>query len=324
MQREEITLFIPHSVLKNQNISSYALATYCYLQMLTTTTGFNIHYVSAFSIASYLVGEVDHQRKFLENIRKSIFELVDNNIISISQEIKTTNGHYAVDCSNLWVNTDKENFTIIYYDEILKIMKINSCHKIVLLKYFIFLMSTIMSKVTVYHPTRAQRNHVVGYYSLETLGRHFGVSEYSIASYNKNLEEYGLIYIYRHKGYIVDENGFHSLPNIYGRNEDKEYIDIYGKQYFETHNERYRPKKSIVESNKKRRLGQMYRQLIKGNGSDYSKNEIIEIYTYIVEENKKYLDLYNKDKKDSFLDKVRSLEVFNQFKYINVDQSIKK
>ena len=72
MEREEATLFIPYSILKNEHISSYALMTYCYLQKLTTTTGDNVHYVSAYSIASYLTGDVEHSRKLLENIRHRI------------------------------------------------------------------------------------------------------------------------------------------------------------------------------------------------------------------------------------------------------------
>ena len=123
MEREEATLFIPYSILKNEHISSYALMTYCYLQKLTTTTGDNVHYVSAYSIASYLTGDVEHSRKLLENVRHAIYDLLEINVISIAKEIKQSNGYYAIDCSRLWINTEKEQFVIIYYDEVLKIIR---------------------------------------------------------------------------------------------------------------------------------------------------------------------------------------------------------
>ena len=41
-------------------------------------------------------------------------------------------------------------------------------------------------------------------------------------------------------------------------------------------------------ANNKRRLAQMYQQLLRGGGKDYTEKDITEIYNYVIEENQKY------------------------------------
>lgn len=325
MEREEATLFIPYSILKNEHISSYALMTYCYLQKLTTTTGDNIHYISTYSIASYLTNEVDHSRKFLENIRHAIYDLLEINIISISKEITQSNGHYAIDCSKLWINTEKEQFVIVYYDEILRIIRSEVSNKQSVLRYYVGLIGTLSYKTTVHHPSLPNKNRVVGYCTLESLSQQLNLSEHLIVSYNKALQDIGLLYIYKHPGYVInDTKGIHTLPNIYGRYEDREYIDFFGKQYFECFDTRIHSSKSKDELNHKRRLAQRYQQLLKGSGKNYSKKEILEIYSYVTEENQKYAAIYFDNQECIWaFEKIRNVDIFESYDYIDTSESQK-
>lgn len=325
MEREEATLFIPYSILKNEHISSYALMTYCYLQKLTTTTGDNVHYVSSYSIASYLTGDVEHSRKLLENIRHAIYDLLEINAISIAKEIKQSNGYYAIDCSRLWINTEKEQFVIVYYDEVLKIIRSEVSNKQAVLKYYIGLISTLSYKTTVYHHSLPSKNRVVGYCTLESLTQQLKLSEHLITSYNKALQDIGLLYIYNHPGYVISgEKGLHTLPNVYGRYEDKEYIDYFGRQYFENFDAKTYSFKSKDEMNHKRRLGQRYQQLLKGGGNNYSKKEILEIYNYIIEENQKYAAIYFDNQECTWaFEKIRDIDIFESYNFIDTTEAQK-
>ena len=325
MDREETTLFIPYTLLRNNKISNYAMMVYCYLQKLTTTSGENIHYVSAYSIACYLTGQVEHPRKFLDNIKQAILDLIKVGILYQVQEIGKTNQYFAIDCSRLWINTEKERFVIVYYDEILKIMRSDISNKPIILKYFIFLMGTLMTKVEVTLPSSLKRGHVVGRYTIAALGEQFGVSEYSILFYNKTLEDEQLIYIYRHNGFVMNEvKGLQSLPNIYGRYENKKFVDVYGQQYFEECDFKKYGCRYSSNSDQKRSLAQRYQQLIKGRGNNYSEKEILEIYNYIVEENQKYAAIYFDNQECLWaFEKIRDIDIFESYDFIDTTEAQK-
>lgn len=63
-------------------------------------------------------------------------------------------------------------------------------------------------------------------------------------------------------------------------------------------------------------LAQKYQQLLKGKGENYSKSEILNIYHYVLSENKKYENLYKKNSYDEYLEKIRSLDVFEKYNFI--------
>ena len=60
----------------------------------------------------------------------------------------------------------------------------------------------------------------------------------------------------------------------------------------------------------------MYQQLIKGKGEKYTKSDIIEIYNYVISENEKYERMYEKDKYEEYLDKIRDTEIFNKYDFL--------
>lgn len=69
-------------------------------------------------------------------------------------------------------------------------------------------------------------------------------------------------------------------------------------------------------ANQKRRLAQMYQHICKGKYDDYSEDEIIAVYNYVLSENKKYEELYDKTQYDGYLDKIRDIDVFEHFNFL--------
>lgn len=90
-------------------------------------------------------------------------------------------------------------------------------------------MGTISSKITVFLPNGENKNRVVGNVTIDYLSKLSGISERTIIEYNRVLENAGLLYIYRHGDFIIDDgNNIKRMSNIYGRPTDSTYIDKFG------------------------------------------------------------------------------------------------
>lgn len=274
-------------------------------------------------IIYYLTGKTDQQRnKIVDDVKCGVNELIDNHIIIKKKEFQK---HLLLDCSNLWIDTAHDKFTVITFSEIQKIFKIESINNFLLLKYFILLIGTISSKITVYLKDGSFKNRVVGNFTIDYLSELSGISDRTIIEYNKILEEIELIYIFRQEDFVIDkENNIKRLTNIYGRFKDSEYIKQFAnnqQKYYESY--RY-TKNNIKKANNKRRLAQMYQQLLKGKGDNYTKTEILDIYNYVVSENKKYERMYEKNKYEDYLDKIRDTDIFKKYDFINIEEENKE
>ena len=178
-------------------------------------------------------------------------------------------------------------------------------------------MSTITSSITVYLPNGDYKNRVVGNFTIDYLSKLAGISERSIIEYNKILEENNLLYVNRNGDFVLDEqNNIKKMSNVYGRPCDSEYINEFANSK-QKYNSSYRyVQTNEVSANNNRRLAQMYQQILKGNGERYSKTEIIEIYDYIVSQNKKYEKLYEKHNYEEYLNKIRDVSVFDKYDFL--------
>ena len=242
-------------------------------------------------------------------------ELEEKRIIVKKKEFSK---HYILDCNNLWIDTDSGNFTKIYFSEVQQIFKIKNINNFALLRYFIFVVGTINWNITVYLPNGEYKNGIVGNFTIDYLAEKAGISKRSAIEYNKILEKEKLLYVYRQKDFVIDEeNNIKSLSNIYGRYCDMEYIETFANNQKE-YKQSYRYIKNNQEiSNNKRRLAQMYQQLLKGRGEKYTEYEIKEIYNYVIEENQKYECMYEKSKCEDYLDKIRNTDIFDKYDFIN-------
>lgn len=263
-----------------------------------------------------LTGKTAKQRdKINDYIKCGLNELIDSNQIIKLYEFQK---HVVLDCSNLWIDTKKEKFTVITFSEVQKIFKVENINNFLLLRYFILLMWSISSKITVYLENGTCKNRVVGNYTIDYLSEISNISTRTIIEYNKILEDIGLLYVFRSGDFTINKenNNIRRLNNIYGRSDDKEYIDAFGcnqKKYYES----YHYKESNIEkANNKRRLAQMYQQLLKGGGTDYTKKEIIAIYQYVISENEKFERMYEKNGYDYYLNKIRDIDIFEKYDFI--------
>lgn len=279
------------------------------------------HCVTIQQITYHLTENVNHlksRNRMVDYIKCGLNELIENNVISKLDEIQK---HYILDCSNLWIDTEFNNYTILYFSEVQKIFQIENINNFLLLRYFIFLVGTISSKINVYLENGDYKNRVVGNFTIDYLSELSGISERSIIEYNKTLEENGLLYVFRQQDFVIDrENNIKHLSNIYGRPCDIEYVKTFAtnqQKYYKSY--RY-VKNNVSKVNNNRRLAQMYQQLLKGRGTDYTNGEVLDIYNYVISENKKYECLYEKKGYEEYLDKIRDTEIFKQFNFIKIKE----
>ena len=223
----EIILSIPEKFITDNTFSNYSLAVYCVLRTLSQPTQLPILCVTQNQIEFYLTGRLSKRRLISDYIKCGINELVDNHIIG---KVDEQQKHYILDCSNLCISNSKEFFTVITFGEVQKIFNVENVNNFLLLRYFVSLISTISSKITVYLENGEYKNRVVGNFTIDYLSELSGITDRTIIEYNKILEEIGLIYIYRQKDFVLDkENNIKRLNNIYGRASDIEYINTFAK-----------------------------------------------------------------------------------------------
>lgn len=306
---------IPKSISDNKEYSNYAVTVYCLLQELSVPTQLSVQCVTCNQLVFYLTGDTSQQRnRITDYIKCGIRELVDNNVI---KKIEEFSKHYILDCQNLWINSLQGNFTKIYFEEIQTIFSLKSINQFSLLRYFIFLIGTLSGKITVYLENGEYKNCVVGNFTIEYLSNLSGLGKRTVIEYNKILEDNHLLYIYRQKDFIFEEdNSIRQLPNVYGRYCDSEYVDNFAinqQQYKDSY--KYRKNNHEI-ANIKRKLAQMYLQLIKGKGEKYTEREILDIYNYVLEENKKYERMYEKNKYEDYLDKIRDVSIFKKYEFL--------
>lgn len=318
MKKNDITLLIPKSLTEDARFSNYAIATYCVLQALHIPTQMDKGCITPQQIAYILTDNADcfkRKSQITNHIQCGLDELLENNIIS---EIAEYQKYYILDCSNLWIDTENDYFSRITFDDAKKIFQVKSTNNFLLLRYYITLIGTISNTIKVYLPNGDYKTGVVGNLTIDYLAELAGISTRSVIEYNKLLEELGLLYVFRHEDFTINrDDGIRRLPNVYGRPSDKEYIDKFAanqQQYQETY--KYRESK-LEKANNKRRLAQMYQQILKGNGEKYSREEIVEIYSYVISENEKYERMYEKDKYEGHLDKIRDTDIFNKYDFLN-------
>ena len=284
------------------------------LRTLSQPTQLPIQCVTQEQLEFYLTGQLSNRRRMSDYIKCGINELVENHIIEKNDIVQK---HFILDCTNLCTNESQEHFAIITFEEVKKIFNVENTNNFLLLKYFCSLIWTISSKITVYLENGEYKNRVVGNFTIDYLSDLSGIGVRTIIEYNKILEEIGLIYIYRQEDFVLDkENNIKRLNNIYGRASDIEYITTFAKNQ-QKHYESYRYlENNNKKANTKRRLAQMYQQLLKGGGKDYTEKDITDIYDYVIEENQKYERMYDKNKCEDYLDKTRNTDIFDKYDFI--------
>lgn len=312
---KESMLLIPKRVYEENLISDYALAVYCVLQKLSVHTNIKFQCVSLQQIIYYLTGEIpERKNRIYSYIEQGIEELCLNDCIKIDS---IQQKHYLLDCSGLWIDTSSDRFSIVSFNEVQQIFQINGVNKYRLLHFFILLMGSLMASVTISPPNLISKSSVVTNLPISYFSEKMQVSEKTIITYIQALENDKLVYAFREDDFVLnDNNSIKRLKNVYGRYCDKEYVNHYANTQQQLKKSYYYTSQTQMNANQKRRLAQMYQNLCKNKFSNYSKEDVMDIYDYVISENNKYKELYKKTQYDEYLKKIRSVEVFKKFKYL--------
>ena len=130
-----IMLFIPETLTTNQ-FSNFAIATFCSLQSMTVPTLVNKHCLTVQQITYHLTEDETHlksRNRMVDYIKCGLNELIENDVVYKLEEIQK---HYILDCSNLWIDTEFNNYTILFFDEVQQIFKAKNTNNFLLLRYF--------------------------------------------------------------------------------------------------------------------------------------------------------------------------------------------
>lgn len=281
-------IFLSKKIISDLKLSDDSIGAYIALKKIQHSLGKSNYYISINMMLYELFGNNNYNRSDYTHISDGLTELFKNKLVVITYEITTT--EWIVDLSGLIIDTKKnenDHFTTIREEELHFIMNYVSekgrrgIDRLSMLRYYISLIGSINYNQGIYiDATGRQKNNFVGYMSQEYLYKLSGISKNSLIKFNRILESNKIIYIYHHKKNKQEDDGsYRAVTNHYGRYEDKEDIYKFAIQYEKEKG--IADRLSDAVSNRHKALANMYRELEKGRGQNYSNELIIEIYNYI-------------------------------------------
>lgn len=312
-------IFLSKNVIENKNLSNDGLAVYVALRKLMNKEE-KEYYISHNMIAFTLFGNTEFNRYFINHMKYGLQNLVDMKLITIRTTI--SKNEFVLDLSNLFFSTDNEvekYFIKIYSNEVHKIMQSNK-DKFNVLKCFICTIGSFDYGAKVYVDI-SYKNVEVGYMTQEYLGSLCGFNQVDYYKYSVELENLGVLYIRRSDDFYLDGDIPKRLANCYGRPCDKKLIDLYSTKYSEMKDSidfKCNKEMTTKKANYKKSLAMKFNEMLKGK--DYSKEEILDIYNYVLAENKKYAALYNKHEDENYLEKIRDVGVFKNYDFIEFEE----
>lgn len=290
-------LKLKKEIIENKNLSNNAIVSYLGV-VACTRNEFDCIFTNKNMINYYLTNKVTATRHFDDSIRNGLIELFDKHVIICKN--KTGTDYYLND-DNLKLKPE-DKFVFVDIEDIQKILNCNYKGKLYLLRFYICLLSTFLSKNRILDIRDPEKyNNILGMMSQEYLAYLSGVSVHSVVEYVKLLEELKIIYVYRCSFMFRDAFGnIKRHNNIYGKYKDRDIIDEFAKVKYEMYDDLHKIKfeKTV---NTYRSLMQKYNCLIKGK--KYDEKTIDDIFRYIVEYNNK-----NPDKE-------KDLSVFESYGY---------
>ena len=328
-----MNIYLSNTVISDLQFNDYEIATYVALKSIYTSNR-DTQFVS-YNMITYELFNGKCTNTASTYIKDAFNSLVDKGLVTIVEKLSTT--EFVLDLSKLYFeysNGSNEYYTVIRLDEVHSIMNIaNKMDKFKLLRYFITCLRTICRTQGIYVDQSTKQNFV-GFMTQEYLCEQIGICYKSnfklIQQYNDILEEYQLLYIYRHTEMKRDKKTgqIKSFTNHYGRYEDKADIEIFALNYEKTCGIQEEIVRSD-KSNQRRKLSSQYNNLCYDFDryvDAYSDKELIEIYKYIHFKNdeiEKELETAKEGTEyyDRLLDKLKDEDLFDDIpcvvEYIN-------
>lgn len=280
-----MNIYIKKDILCNNDLDNATIGTYIALRIIYSLNR-PVQYITDNMLCYELCGNSSYTRYMRQAITSGLDKLNELNLISIKEKVGKD---YIIDMSNLFFDTDEDYYVILADTEIHTVFGLTgNTDKFALLRYFACMISTINNKDFVY--TRdfedGVLNNFVGYMKIEYISSLAGIPKQSAITYNKTLEDLGLIFIYRHEKYCSEDGEIKSLANHYGRKCYEKYIEQFATEYEQTLGE----SKAIIEAkkdaNNRRSLTQKYNAFM--NDAEYSEEEVFDLYVHILKHNGKY------------------------------------
>lgn len=186
--------------------------------------------VSVNRMAYALIGlQEKYEKVFLDSLLRGVYELQLANAIKILRDFSTkASNEYLLDFSNMYLDTEKEQFVTIFSDEVHRILGCNEImkKKISMLKYFTALIST-------FNWSKNMRNlqGKIGTMSVEYIALQAGNSQRTCIRYNEILSQIKIIYIYKSNDKERIGNKLRQIKNCYSRYADKDACGEYASNY---------------------------------------------------------------------------------------------
>lgn len=277
--------------------------------------------ISVNRLAYSLIGEMDYEKALIDSLVRGIAELASGKWISIRKDLSTNkNYEYVLDIEKLWLDKENDKFTVVYLDDIYKIMTCKDNidkmdKKLRILKYFVTLVSTFDWSL----------DGKIGYMSEEYIAGLANIAVRTLQRYNVILAEKQILYIYKSNDKVREDYKLKQIKNCYSRYEDKGICEQYASNYENMYGVEHKivqTKKNKEQADNNRRLAQIYNRIRKGHADDYDEATIKKVRNYIVNKNKtlyeKYDDAIAKGYTgEDFLNQIKDEEIFEQFDFLN-------
>lgn len=284
----------------------------------------SIDCISVNRLAYSLIGEMDYEKALTDALYRGIAELASGEWISIRKDLSTNKSYeFVLDIEKLWLDTEKDKFTVVYTDDIHKIMTCNEKmdKKIRMLKYYVALISTFDWSL----------DGKIGHMSQEYIAEQADNSTRTCQRYNDILVDMQIIYVYKSNDKIPMNDKLNQIKNCYSRYDDRNVCERYATRYEEMYGVQHkivRTKKNKEQADNNRRLAQIYNRICEGYGDSYDESTIKKVHKYIVNKNKslqeqideknhqKYLTDSDKSWVEKLEGQIRDEDIFEQFDFL--------
>lgn len=281
-------IYLSKKIINDLKLSNDIIGAYVALRKIHHPMDKTKYYVTINMLLYELFGNCHYNRSDYKHISDGLTGLIENELITVVDRVSIS--EYIVDLSELVIDRKKnedDRFTIITEEELYFIMNYSSengkrgIDRLAFIRYFI----NFVGSVNFYHgvytdATGNQKTNFVGFMSQEYLYKLSGISKNTLIKFNEILESNHIIYVYHHKkNKQMKDDSYRAVTNHYGRYKDKEDIMKFALQYEQEKG--IADKLTDAVSNRHKGLANMYRELVKGKGQNYSDTLIREIYNYI-------------------------------------------
>lgn len=323
-------LFLRNDLITGNTLTQDGVLTYITLRILIDESiplynrTSSIDCVSVNRLAYLLVGLVDYEKALTDALARGIAELAGGEWISIRKDLSTNKSYeYVLDLEKIWLDTDNDKFTVVYPNDVYKIMTCNEKmdKKIRMLKYYVALISTFDWAL----------DGKIGHMSQEYIAEQADNSTRTCQRYNDILVEMKMIYVYKSNDKVRDGDKLKQIKNCYSRYEDKGICEQYASTYENMYGVEHKivqTKKNKQQADNNRRLAQIYNRIWDGHGDSYDEATIKKVYNYITNKNKLLLDEIESKNRQEYMtysdqewiekleSQIRDTSIFEQFDFL--------